>query len=341
MNPLLVAPRSVRLPLALATFVISLALAASGCSRGERNGTLRLTGTIEARTVEVGSLVGGRVAKVAVEEGSEVAAGALLVAFETDLVDRDLDGARARVVAAEARVAAAEARLAQARSGPRREAVERARIEWEAAKTDLRRLEALHQEGVVDRADYDRALVREATSHQSFDEAERGTRKEEIDAARATLESERAALESERAAVARLERQREELFVAAPAAGRVESIDLRPGDLVPANRAVATLLEPGELWVRVYVPEPRLGEVAVGDAAEVRVDTWPERVFPGRVVEIRHQAEYLPRNVQTLDQRSDQVFAVKIALDGTSGLRPGMAATATLKRAVSGAGGAP
>ena len=109
-----------------------------------------------------------------------------------------------------------------------------------------------------------------------------------------------------------------------------QSIDLRPGDLVAPNQPVASILEPDQLWVRVYVPEPSLGRVAIGQAAELRVDTFPERAFPGRVVEIRHQAEYLPRNVQTLDQRSDQVFAVKVAVEPGSPLRPGMATVATL-----------
>jgi multidrug resistance efflux pump len=298
--------------------------------RRDDDGTLTLAGTLEARTIEVGSLVGGRVARVAVDEGSEVAAGDLLIEFETDIIDRDLDSARTRIAAAEARVAAAEARLALAEAGPRREVIERARIEWEAAKTDLNRLAALHAEGVVDRAAYDRAQVREATTRQSFEEAERGTRQEELDAASAVLEAEQAALDGERAGLAQLEGEREELFVRAPAAGRIETIDLRPGDLVPPNRPVAILLEPEELWVRVYVPEPRLGEVTLGARAEVRVDTWPERAFPGRVVEIRHQAEYLPRNVQTLDQRSDQVFGVKVVLEANAELRPGMAATVTL-----------
>jgi len=299
----------------LAAGLLAAGLTAFGCGRDESE-PLRLAGTLEARTVEVGSLVGGRVARVAVEEGGEVAAGDLIVAFESDLLDRELEAARARVDGAEAR-----SRLAHA--GPRRELVERAKIEWQAAKTDLARLEALHKEGVVDRASYDRSVVREATAKQSYVEAERGTRREEIDAAEAALAAERAAL-------ARLEREKQELDVRAPSAGRVESIDLRPGDLVAANRPVATLLEPSELWVRVYLPEPRLGEAAIGDRVSVFVDSFAGRAFPGRVVEISHQAEYLPRNVQTLDQRSDQVFAVKVALDAPGELRPGMAATVEL-----------
>jgi HlyD family secretion protein len=306
-------------------------LAVAACGGGD--GPLVLAGTLEARTAEVGSLVGGRVVRVAVDEGAEVAAGDLLVELETDLADREVDGARERLRAAEARAAAARAALAEALAGPRAEAVERARIEWEAAKTDLRRYAALAAEGVVDRFTYDRAQVREATARESYEEAERGTRREAIDAARAALASEEAARDAAAAELALAERRREELRVTAPAAGRVESIDLRPGDLVAAGQPVARLLETGELWARVYVPEPSLGRVRVGQPARLRVDTWPGRDFPGRVVEVRHQGEYLPRNVQTLDQRSDQVFAVKVAVDAAEGLRPGMAAFVTLVEA--------
>lgn len=320
--------------------LVALVLAAAalaGCQPGDGDGDLVLAGALEARTVEVGSLVGGRVARVAVEEGAEVAAGDLLVELETDLVDRELDGARGRAAAAEARAAAAAARLAEAEAGPRVEAVERARIAWEATKTDLRRMQALHADGVVDRARLDAALVAEASARQTLEEAERGTRREAIDAARATFATERATLEAARADVAYLERRRQELRIVAPAAGRVEAFDLRPGDLVAANQPVAALLEAGELWVRVYVPEPSLGRVAVGQPVAVAVDSFPGRRFGGRIVEIRHQAEYLPRNVQTLDQRSDQVFAVKVALDAAGELRPGMAAFVTVAAPAGGA----
>ena len=62
----------------------------------------------------------------------------------------------------------------------------------------------------------------------------------------------------------------------------------------------------------------------------MKVDTFPDREFPGHIVEIRTQAEYTPRNVQTLDQRMDQVFGVKVAIEPVPELKPGMAATVRL-----------
>jgi len=161
------------------------------------------------------------------------------------------------------------------------------------------------------------------TSQETLLEKERGNLPEDIDAAKAAVEQEESQL-------AYLRRQKEEAVVRSPAAGTVESLDLRPGDLVPPNQPVARILEPSQVWVRVYVPEPQLGRVRIGQKAQVTVDTFPGRVFPGRVVEIRTQAEYTPRNVQTLDQRMDTVFGVKVAIDPAPELKPGMAAAVRL-----------
>ncbi len=280
--------------------------------RATAGDALVLSGSIEARLVEVGSLVGGRVREVRIEEGAQVAAGDVLVVLEADLLDRQVEGQRAAIAEAQTQVELADA-------GPRSEARDRAHIAWEAAKTDLGRIEALFKEGVVGRAEYDRAVVQEATSRKTWEEANRGSRGEDRAAARAVRTRQEAQL-------AYLERERQELTVRAPVAGRIEVFDLRPGDLVAPNQPVATLLEPDELWVRVYVPETQLGRVAIGQRARIRVDSFPQRTFSGRVVEIRHQAEYLPRNVQTLDQRADQVFGVKVGIDPAPELKPGMAA---------------
>lgn len=278
---------------------------------------LTLAGSIEARTVEVGSLVGGRVAAVHVEEGARVAAGQPIVTFETDL--RDLEIAEQR-----ARIAEARANLERVRRGPRDEELRRARIEWESAETDRKRFQALWQSGVAARRDYDAAQVRAAQALESYREARRGGRAEDVAAAQAALAGAEQRL-------AYLDRQRQETVVAAPASGIVETLDLRPGDLVGANQPVASLLEQGQLWVRVYVPEPRLGEVRVGQTAAVFVDSFPGRAFPGRIVEISDQGEYTPRNLQTLEQRSDQVFGAKVRVEPAPELKAGMAALVRIR----------
>ncbi|HEV8631759.1 MAG TPA: efflux RND transporter periplasmic adaptor subunit [Thermoanaerobaculia bacterium] len=284
--------------------------------RQRRAEPLALSGAIEANTVEVGSLLGGRVAAVQVREGDRVSAGQPLVTFESALPDLEL--AQQRAV-----VAQAEAELARVRRGPRPEELQQARIAWQSAETDRRRFEALWKAGIVSRRDYDATEVKAATALEAQRAAERGGRPEDVAAAVATVTQQQKRLEF-------LARQHQELVVTAPKAGVVEVLDLRPGDLVAADQPVATLLEPDQIWVRVFVPETQLGRVRLGQPAAIRVDTFPHRAFPGRVVEIRTQGEYTPRNVQTLEQRADQVFGVKVAIEPRPELKPGMAATVTL-----------
>jgi HlyD family secretion protein len=303
--------------------LLLLLLAAGGAWWAWKSGLFRrekalvLSGTIEARDADVGSLVGGRVLAVRAEEGAAVRKGQALVELEPDFLDR-------QIRAQQGRVDAARAAFDKARRGTRSEELERARADAENAERERRRLEALLREGVIGQQDYDAAATAARIAVETFREKERGNRPEDIQAAGAALSAEESQL-------AYLGRQREDLTVRAPADGTIQTLDLRPGDLVGAGQPVATILEPDQIWVRVYVPEPRLGLVRLGQAAHVAVDTFPGRDFPGRVVEIRQKGEYTPRNIQTLDQRMDQVFGVKVAIDRRAELKPGMAATVRLE----------
>ena len=299
--------------------VLAVAAAAAGIvllMLPSRNHPLVLSGTIEARDVSVGSLVGGRVLSVQADEGASVKAGQPLVTLEPDLLDRQIQEQKAQVDQQ-------GASLTRTLNGPRREEVARARASWSNAETERRRQEALLGQGLASRQQYDAASTAARTALESYQELARGNRAEDIAQARAALRQAEDHLSY-------LQRQKEELVVRAPADGVIQSFDLRPGDLVAPNQPVASLLEPEQIWVRVYVPEPSLGRVRMGQRAEVSVDTSPKRTFPGRVVEIRPQAEYTPRNIQTLEQRMDQVFGVKVAIDPVPELKPGMAASVRL-----------
>jgi multidrug resistance efflux pump len=278
---------------------------------------LELSGSIEARDAEVGSLVGGRVVTVSVQEGETVRRGQPLVRLETDFLDQQILSQRGRVEAA-------RADYVKARRGPRPEELARARADAEQTERERRRLETLLSDGVIGQQQYDAAATAARIALETLRERERGSRPEDIEAARAAVAREDGQL-------AYLERQREDLVVRASVDGVLQTIDLRPGDLVAAGQPVAVILEPDQIWVRVYVPETKLGLVRVGQKAFLTVDTFPGREFPGKVVEIRQKGEFTPRNVQTLDQRADQVFGVKVAIDPNPALKPGMAAIVRLE----------
>lgn len=282
--------------------------------KGHRGGPENVySGTIEVRDASVGSLLGGRVTEVLVEEGDSVRSGQVLVRFDRYLLDP-------QVKEQQSRVAQMRANLERLMTGPRREEVERARITWEHDEKERVRQDTLLKQGVTAQASYDAAAARAQSSYQAYEELRRGSRNEDVAQARAQLEAEENGL-------AMLQRQIDESEVRAPADGIVQTMDLRPGDLIAANQPVAVILEPDELWVRVFVPETSLGRVKVGEAVQVFIDTFAKRAFNAHVSSVSERAEYTPRNVQTALEREDQVFAVRLRIDPSPELKAGMTAT--------------
>ncbi len=282
-------------------------------------------------------------------------------------LDKALNGARPEeIAAARAQAEAAKMNLELARNGPRRQEIDAARAElnaataeYDVAKTSLARIEKLLGQGVVSQQDYDNAkanhdrakarrdaaqerleLLEAGTRHEEIDRAERqfrqaeetrkllerGTRKEDIAAARAQLNRAKAALQQ-------IETQLGELEVRAPTDAFVDVLQVRPGDLINPNAPVATLIEVDRLWVRVYVPEPEKGFVQLETDVAIYVDSFPQEAFRGAIEHIAARGEFTPRNVQTREERTHQVFAVRVRLDNRSRkLSAGMAADVVIAR---------
>src|SRR5262249_19671789 len=131
-----------------------------------------------------------------------------------------------------------------------------------------------------------------------------------------------------KADVAELETDVREMRIYSPTNTILEVLSVKVGDVIGANREVATLVLANDIWVRVYVPETWLGYIKVGDAVKVKVDSLRDKTFNGTVEQIARVAEFTPRNVQTVEERMKQTFGVKIRLDAVSELRPGMSVDA-------------
>ena len=275
-----------------------------------------LSGTLEARTVNVGSLVGGRVQQVLADEGSQVQPGQVIATLETETIDKE-------IAQQQAAIDAANAELVKALAGPRPQEIAKASAVAENDERDRRRFEALFHAGVASKDQFDDAATKAKTSSEELRLLKAGTRKEDIAAARAAVEQQKRRL-------AELQKNRSETVVKSTVAGVVQSFGLRPGDLVAPNQAVAEILESDQLWVRVYVPETMLGMVHVDQPVKIRVDTFQDQWFKGHVGTISSQGEYTPRNVQTRSQRAEQVFGVKVLIDPDAKLKAGMAAEVDL-----------
>ena len=330
------------------------------------------SGTVEARNIRVGSKVGGRIDKVLVREGDSVELGQTLITFDDKELQASLAESRAAAEKAErgfrpeeiaeARAAAAQAKAEydQRRNGYRQEDIDAAQADLDRATADearthldFQRYDALAQKEEVSKqqrdtaeANWKMALAQKQNAQHKFDELKRGYRPEEIASAEARYHQTQATLEkfergnrrediaAARAALAYDEARFRERQVLSPAAATVEVLDVRPGDLIAPNTPVATLLERDQIYVRIYIPETEIGRVHLGQKAEIRVDSFPNQVFQGVVEQINQQAEFLPRNVQTREERVHQVFGVKVRIDDTSHrVLAGMAADVKLSSA--------
>ncbi len=133
------------------------------------------------------------------------------------------------------------------------------------------------------------------------------------------------------AALAGIDATLAKLVVRSPAKGIVTSQAIRAGEICQAGVPLFTVIDLESAKLIIYVPTSQIGEVKLGQAAEVSVDAYGGRIFAGRVTRIADRAEFTPKNVQTQEERAKTVFAVEIVLDNTEGLlRPGMPGDARL-----------
>ncbi len=280
---------------------------------------------------------------------AEAEAGASAAARRLDLL---LAGTRPEVIAQAEAEADRRRLLWQAMAaGSRPEEVEEARRRVDAARADRDQAEADHRRkvellqggaGSAEEAERARNRLAEADATVSALEMklrllEAGFRAEEVQAAEAShrqavlrLQELRAGPRPEEIAAARADAgaaearaafvrsKIAELTVAAPAAALVQTLDLRPGDIVAPGAPAAVLLLLDRCRMTIWIPEDRIAAVSPGQAATVTFDGLPEP-FEARVVWMSREAEFTPRNVQTRSERVTQVFAVRLALEGRIG----------------------
>jgi HlyD family secretion protein len=100
---------------------------------------------------------------------------------------------------------------------------------------------------------------------------------------------------------------------------------------VLAGSVPVTIIDLDQTWLTVYLPERLLGRVKLGDSCRVRVDAYPKKDFVGTLTFIADKAEFTPKDIQTKEERINQVYRMKITLPNPEGiLKPGMPADAFL-----------
>ena len=284
----------------------------------------RYQGYMEGNLVFMAPEEGGRIERLEVEAGDDVAAGRLLFVMDASLQEEQRAEAEARLRQAEAQLA----NLRDALQRPEQIAVlraaeARARAALDLSRNELQRQRLLFQKGYASKAQLDAAQMAFARDEATLAEAQRQiqaalipSRTGEIEAGEASVRANRAAL---RQAETRLAKRR----VTAPAAARVQDVYYRAGEVVNAGQPVLALLPPANLKVRFYVPEPELSGVSLGQGIAIRCDRCgPD--LRGRVSFISQEAEYTPPVIFSESERAKLVFRVEARPDGASKLAPGL-----------------
>ena len=311
-----------------------------------RHDAIYYSGTIEATQYRLSFQVPGQVARVLAEEGHAVAAGDLLAELDLRELQARYDQAKANDERFRTVVAALAAQLRETETGNRPQDIERARQAFlaaqavmEEARKNMEKYRRLFQSSIVSEKEwdavklrYDIALRDYERNVEAYDLAREGSRRERIDAARAQLQGARAQQASGEAARKQAEVQLSHGQLKAPAAGIITGRNVEPGEVVNPAQEVMSLADLSRVDLKIFVEETEIGRVKPGQEVDVRVDTFPERVFQGTVAYISPEAEFTPKIIQTRKERVKLVYLVKVSVPNPDlVLRSGMPADAWLK----------
>ncbi|SDC43188.1 HlyD family secretion protein [Cupriavidus sp. YR651] len=281
-------------------------------------------GYVEGEFVAVASPFAGRLEKLAVDRGQQVANGAPLFILESD------DERAARQQAAE-QVRVAEAQLADIQTGKRpvEVAVNQAQLAQAQAQAVRSAAQRKRDEAQFEIGGISKAQLDESRATADADAARVRELQRDIDVARLPgrkdqLAAQAAQVESARAALAQAEWKLSRKFVNATAAGLVYDVPFRPGEWVPAGSAVVRMLPPGNVKVRFYVPEAVVGSLKNGQAVRIHCDGCAAPV-PAKITYVSNEAEFTPPVIYSNETRRKLVFLIEArpATDDAPKLRPG------------------
>jgi HlyD family secretion protein len=326
------------------TLSLAMGLIAAACSEPPPSNTLRVSGHVEATETRLAPDAGGRILTFTLREGDRVQSGQEILTLDRRDVELALDRARADRAQADANLRLV---MAGARSEDIRQAesqvtaaeadVSAAQAELTAAEQDLQRFETLLTSNSGSRKQRDDAATRRdvasdrlaaaesrvRVSEQALARLRAGARKEEIEVARARVTA-------ADAQIATLDKNLTDTTLRSPVTGVVTEKLVEAGEVIAPRTPVAVVANLDEAWADVFVPEPAVPRLRLGQAAQLFTDAGGPSIN-GTVSYISPKAEFTPRNVQTADERSKLVYRIRIAVDNAGGvLKQGMPVEAEL-----------
>ena len=310
---------------------------AAACTKDVPQDRIRASGHVEATETRLAPEAGGRILTLLVKEGDRVKPGDTIVTLDTQDVQLAIDRAKAERAAADAQLRLIQAgarsediRQAEAQADTARSEVAGAKQELTSAQQDLDRFETLLANNSGSRKQRDDAATRRDVARdriaslesrvKAADEAvaklRAGARREEVEAARARVNV-------VDAQIAALEKTMADATLRSPIGGMVTEKLVEVGEVIPPRTPAVVIVDLDHAWADVFVPEPTVPQIKIGQSASVITDAGS--TLTGTIAYISPKAEFTPRNVQTADERSKQVYRVRIDVDNKDGvLKQGM-----------------
>ena len=297
--------------------------------------TLKISGNIEAHESVVGFKVQGRLVELPIEEGQMVKAGDLIAKL-------DQSDYRQQVGIDEATLNNREAELKLALSGNRiqeKKSAEQSVVDAQAAlelnKADFQRYQALYEKDEVSAQIRDTAASNLKRAQATYERAKQndnmvmeGVRKEQIAINQASVRTARQILKLSNIRLGYTS-------LLAPTSGVALVRQAEVGEVMAPGTPVVTIADLDHLWMRGYISETDLAKVKLGQPTTVKCDTYPGKLYTGRVSFVSSQAEFTPKSVETYKERVTLVYRIKIDLDNPNHeLKPGMPTDATIETVV-------
>lgn len=306
-----------------------------GCQRNvvERQ-SITASGVIEATEVDISPKVSGHVVKLDIKEGAQIKKGDVVALLDQEELNAQLNKALANLSVAAARLNLLKAAPQQEIVKEAQEGVEQAKANLENAASNLKRMESLLAQNAVPQKSLDDAKTRFETGEAQYNAAKERLKIIQTGARREETEVVQQQLKVAEAEVALIRVKLNDTTVKSPVAGMVMLKLTEEGEFVPTGKPIVTIGKLDSVWLKVYVPESDLGRIRLNQSAKIWVDSFPDKPFQGKVMEISSEAEFTPKHIQTKAERVRLVFGVKIGIENPGlVLKPGMPADAEIEMA--------
>uniref|UniRef100_A0A7V2ZLV9 HlyD family efflux transporter periplasmic adaptor subunit n=1 Tax=Ignavibacterium album TaxID=591197 RepID=A0A7V2ZLV9_9BACT len=312
--------------------IFYLLLIIKGCKSNEDQNQIAVTGNIETVNVIVSSKVSGEIISIFKDEGDKVTAGDTLLIIDPTIY-------QIKLREAEALLLSAEAQYELVRNGARKEDIQQAEqllrqseVNLQTAQNDKVRFENLYQTKSISKKQYEDAMAKYEVALAQYNSAKENYSKIKNISRPEELKQVKANVERLKANVDLIKKNLNDCYVISPINGIVVKRFIEIGETVTNLSSLIKISDLSQVELMVYVNEKDLPKIKLGQLVEVTVDAFPTKKFDGKIIYISPEAEFTPKNIQTKEERTKLVFAVKVKIDNPDyELKAGIPADAVIK----------